>query len=92
MRRHPAVITDLPPSPEQDQRARLIRYGAMMGIRVICLALCFVVPGWWVLVPALGAVFLPYFAVVVGNAAARTAAGGLERPGGVVVRPPDDPR
>ncbi len=90
MRRPPAVITDLPPSPEQEQRARLIRYAIMMAIRVACLGLCFVVPGWWVILPILGAVFIPYFAVVVGNATLRPRGGASERPGGVLERRQDD--
>lgn len=86
MRAKPAVVTELPPSPEQEQRARFLRYTVMMGIRVVCLALCFVTPGWWMLIPALGAVFLPYFAVVVANAGSRKPVGQVERPGSVVRR------
>lgn len=42
-------------------------YLYMMLVRVGCLGLFFVVPGWWKLVPALVAVLIPYFAVVVAN-------------------------
>jgi hypothetical protein len=40
--------------------------------------------GWWLLIPALGAVFLPYFAVVIANAGASPRASGVLRPGNIV--------
>ena len=43
----------------------------MMLARVACLGIFFVVPGWWKLVPAAGAIFIPYFAVVVANQVTR---------------------
>ncbi|MBX3067962.1 MAG: DUF3099 domain-containing protein [Cryobacterium sp.] len=61
-------ITTLPLSPEQDRRKRTITYLVMMAIRLVCLILCVVLQGWWILIFALGAVFLPYFAVVIANA------------------------
>ena len=42
-------------------------YLYMMLVRVGCLGLFVVVPGWWKLAPALVAVLIPYFAVVVAN-------------------------
>jgi len=47
------------------------RYLWMMGIRVGCLPLALVVDGWarWLFI--LGAVALPYFAVVVANVVTR---------------------
>ena len=60
-------ITSLPPSPEEERRARMIKYSVMMGIRVACIVALLFVQGWWILVFAAGAVFLPYFAVVVAN-------------------------
>lgn len=75
-------VTSLPPSPDEERHGRMIRYGIAMGIRVVCIGLCLVVPGWWVVVPVLGAVFLPYFAVLIANTTRRVA-GGVERPGGL---------
>ncbi len=63
----PAAITEIPLSPERDRRTRMIRYAIAMSIRVVCIALCLVTPGWWLLIPAAGAIFLPYVAVVVAN-------------------------
>jgi hypothetical protein len=75
------TITSLPPSPEQERRKRMIEYSIMMGIRVLCVLACIWVRGWWLLIPALGAIFLPYFAVVVANAAQTGSSDTVERPG-----------
>jgi hypothetical protein len=86
------TITSLPPSPDQERRKRMIEYAIMMGIRVLCVIACIWVRGWWLLIPALGAVFLPYFAVVVANATQASAGGQVERPGGLVRRGREDER
>lgn len=83
MRNRPVAITELPLSPEQEQSARMRRYLIMMGIRVLCIVACLFVQGWWLLVPALGAIFLPYVAVVLANAVTRPGAQTVERPGSV---------
>lgn len=83
MVRKSTTITTLPRSPEDDRRARMIKYTVTMVIRVICIALCLVVQGWWLLLFVAGAVFLPYVAVVLANAVdARTSS--VERPGSIV--------
>lgn len=85
MAKHPVSITSLPRSLAEDQRRRMILYSTTMTIRIVCLGVCVIVPGWWALVPALGAIFLPYLAVVVANATdARVAR--VERPGFIVPR------
>lgn len=78
-------ITSLPPSPEAERRARMIKYTVMMGIRVACIVALLFAKGWWILVFAAGAVFLPYFAVVVANVATNKPSREVERPGGVVL-------
>ena len=86
-----ASITSLPPSLADDQRRRMISYTITMSVRVVCIVLCIVVPGWWALIPAAGAIFLPYFAVVIANAA-DTRSTRVERPGFLLpYRPPTDP-
>lgn len=45
----------------------MVKYSVAMGIRLACIGACFVTPGWWLLVPATGAVLLPYLAVVAAN-------------------------
>lgn len=81
------TITSLPPSPDAERRKRMIEYSIMMGIRVLCVLACIWVRGWWLLVPAVGAIFLPYFAVVVANAVQSGDGGQVERPGALERRP-----
>jgi hypothetical protein len=69
----------------------MIRYAVAMGIRGVCVLLLFVVPGWWRLLPLVGAVVLPYIAVVLAN----TAGGKSSAPvigTGALVPMPFDPR
>ncbi len=88
-RTKPTAITDLQSSPDAERRGRMIRYSLAMGIRMVCIALVIVVPDWWRLVPAIGAIVLPYFAVVIANNASRRAPGSVLRPGSIVpVGPP----
>lgn len=86
MRNRPVAITELPPSPEQEQGARMRRYALTMGIRMACVIACLFLRGWWVLIPAIGAVFLPYIAVVMANAVSRTGRRAVERPGAIEPR------
>jgi hypothetical protein len=86
------TITTLPPSPDDERRKRMIEYGIMMGIRVLCVVACIWVRGWWLLIPAMGAVFLPYFAVVVANATSSAGGGQVERPGALVRQAPEQNR
>ena len=79
----PQSITSLPESPDDERKRRMINYGIAMGIRVVCVILCFFVHGWWLLVPLVGAIFLPYIAVVLANTHGGTG-GRVERPGGLV--------
>ena len=65
----PHTVTSLQNSPELERRSRMIKYTVAMGIRLACIGACFLVSGWWLLIPALGAIILPYFAVVVANSA-----------------------
>jgi Flp pilus assembly protein TadB len=66
-------------SAEIGQRER--RYLVMMGIRVLCFVVTVVMflthAGWLTVIPAVGAIALPYFAVVVANARRQTAPSGF---------------
>lgn len=67
-------ISDARESHSDEMRTRMIRYTVSMSIRLVCFILVFVVPyGWlsWVMIA--GAVFLPYFAVVVANGGGDTS-------------------
>ncbi|HEX7835602.1 MAG TPA: DUF3099 domain-containing protein [Pseudolysinimonas sp.] len=84
MRAKPTAITELPPSPDAERRTRMIRYSVAMGIRMVCLVFVLIIPDWWRLVPAIGAVALPYFAVVIANNVSGRRGGGVSRPGSIV--------
>mgnify|MGYP003441968741 FL=1 len=43
-------------------------YYVAMSLRLLCVASLAFVRGWWIIIPALGAILLPYFAVMIGNA------------------------
>jgi hypothetical protein len=55
----------------EDISARQRRYLIMMAIRTVCFAVAMVLflnhAGWLTAIPAVGAIFLPYFAVVMAN-------------------------
>jgi hypothetical protein len=62
-------ITDAPESLADDQTRRLTRYLVQMGIRVVCiLAAVFFAESWLFWVFVVGAVVLPYSAVIFANA------------------------
>lgn len=81
------TVTSAPSSPADDQGQRVKRYLTMMGIRVMCLGLVFVLDGWVRWVALVGAVVLPYFAVVTANAVRPSQSGAIEP-----VTPPDSRR
>ena len=72
----------------------MIKYSVAMGVRVLCLILAVIVPGWWAAVPLIAAVFLPYFAVVIANVSVEQGRVDVQRPGGIVplTPPPARPR
>jgi Protein of unknown function (DUF3099) len=65
------VVTTARPSLTEDVDSRTRRYLVMMGIRTVCFVLAVAVDGWLRWVFAVGAVVLPYLAVVVANAGRR---------------------
>ncbi|WP_213814776.1 DUF3099 domain-containing protein [Glaciihabitans sp. dw_435] len=89
MKKPQQSITSLPASPDDERRARIRKYSITMTIRLVCFALVFVLPGWWQLVAIVGAVILPYIAVVVANTGSSRAGDvTVMRPGAIVpVRP-----
>ena len=60
-------------SPTEDRKKRMRAYSIAMSSRMACFILVFFVPGWWKLVFGIGAVVLPYVAVVLANAGSRGA-------------------
>lgn len=61
-----------------DQASRNRRYLISMGIRVTCFVLCIVFTGWPRWAFFIGALILPWFAVVIANAGRENAAGAAD--------------
>lgn len=70
------AITGAQVSLKDDQRTRTRRYLFSMGLRTVCFVGAILTTGWlrWTLV--VGAVLLPYVAVVAANAGRRKAPKG----------------
>ncbi len=65
-------ITNAAEAHSQEMHGRVVKYATAMGIRMVCIGLIFVVDGWFKLVPMVGAVVLPWIAVVIANGGADT--------------------
>jgi hypothetical protein len=73
------VVTEARRSRSADIAYRERRYLIMMGIRLVCFVIAVVLfingAGWLTAIPAVGAIIIPYFAVIFAN-------GGREPNGG----------
>lgn len=69
----------------------MIKYSVAMGIRVLCIFALPFVPGWWAIIPVIGAIFLPYFAVVVANVSTDPRRAEVQRPGNILPMGPPPP-
>lgn len=91
MSRHTGTqsITSLPISPEEERRSRVRKYIIAMSIRTACVVSLLFLRDWWMAVAIVGAIVLPYFAVVIANVKSRpTTAEPVARPGAIVPLPP----
>lgn len=61
------VVTSIDEAPENERRRRMFIYTISMVIRFICVALVVFTSGIWQWIFGFGAIFLPYFAVVIAN-------------------------
>ncbi|MGO8889256.1 MAG: DUF3099 domain-containing protein [Streptosporangiaceae bacterium] len=65
------VVTQARRSLSDDIAYRQRRYLLMMGVRAVCFVIAVVLFlhhfGWLTAIPAVGAIFIPYFAVVFAN-------------------------
>jgi Protein of unknown function (DUF3099) len=82
--KQPQSITSLGESPEESRHRRMTQYFVAMGIRIVCIGLCLFVPWPWVLLPLLGAIVLPYIAVVLANMGSQNSSDEVLRPGSIV--------
>jgi hypothetical protein len=92
------IVTQAQRSRSDDINLRQRRYLLMMGIRAVCFVIAVVMfvnhLGWLVVIPAVGAIFIPYFAVVLANGGREpnNTRGFMEyRPNLPVTRDPDGP-
>jgi hypothetical protein len=69
-------ITGAPASLTRDQAGRQRRYFISMMIRTACFILTVILPSPWRWFALVGAVTLPYFAVVIANAGRESFAPG----------------
>jgi hypothetical protein len=82
------VITDVAPSPADDRHSRAVQYSIATAVRLLCIVVLIVVPGWWRLIPAAGTVVVPYVAVVIANRVGYVRKAPVRRPGAVEVAAP----
>ena len=65
------MVTEARPSMSDDIAYRQRRYLIMMGIRAVCFVTAIILfvnhAGWLTAIPAVGAIVIPYFAVVFAN-------------------------
>ena len=92
------VVTQAQRSRSDDINFRQRRYLTMMGIRAVCFVIAVIMfvnhLGWLVVIPAVGAIFIPYFAVVLANGGREpgNTRGFMEyRPNLPATRDPADP-
>jgi predicted tellurium resistance membrane protein TerC len=67
-------VTNLEISPEDERKSRMTRYLTAMSIRVVCIVAGVYVEGPLMWVCFAGAIFLPYFAVIIANASGGSSA------------------
>lgn len=63
-------VTSAGVNPAEDRAHRMRMYFIAMTLRLACVLSLFWVSGWWIVIPVVGAIGLPWFAVMVGNAVA----------------------
>lgn len=61
------VVTSIGEAPDEERKRRIIIYTISMTIRFICVVALVFTTGVWQWLAGIGAIFLPYFAVVIAN-------------------------
>lgn len=89
----PPSATSIPRAPRDESNARIRNYMITMGVRILCFVLMLVITpyGWYTWVLAAGAVFLPYFAVVIANVGSSPPPPTAERPERAISAPGPQP-
>jgi predicted tellurium resistance membrane protein TerC len=61
-------VTSLGESADDERRTRMLKYTVAMVVRTICIVVgVLFANGWFMWVCFAGAIFLPYFAVIIAN-------------------------
>lgn len=83
----------MPRSPRDDQSHRMRQYVITMAVRSVCFVLMFAIQpwGWHTAALAIGAIFLPYVAVVIANQTQAAPTTGAERPEIALTQGPETP-
>jgi hypothetical protein len=61
------VVTSLHEAPDVERKRRILIYTISMTVRFICVIAIVFTSGVWQWISGIGAIFLPYFAVVIAN-------------------------
>ncbi len=61
-------VTSVGVNPAKDRAYRMRMYFLTMSLRVVCVVSLFWVRGFWIILVGVGAVVLPYIAVLIANA------------------------
>lgn len=84
-------VTSAGVHPAEDRARRERIYYIAMSLRVVCVLSLFWVRGWGIAIALAGAALLPWFAVMVGNAAANGGGEAPEAPEPLALDAPPEP-
>jgi len=73
-------VTSVGVNPAKDRAYRMRMYFATMMLRVLCIVSLFWVRGPWIILVAIGAIVLPYVAVLIANAVSHVGGEAHETP------------
>ena len=73
-------VTSVGVNPAKDRAYRMRMYFATMTLRVACIVSLFWVRGPWIILVAIGAIVLPYVAVLIANAVSHVGGETHETP------------
>lgn len=73
-------VTSVGVNPAKDRAYRMRMYFATMTLRVLCIISLFWVRGPWIILVAIGAIVLPYVAVLIANAVSHVGGEAHETP------------
>ncbi len=66
----------------------MVKYAISMSVRMVCIVAMLFVTGWWLLLCVIGAIVLPYVAVVLANEVSHRPNTHPVAPGALAIAPP----